>query len=154
MEQKLSKKMMEKVIAAESAAELTAVMKEIGLEFSEKDANGLFELLHTHTGEITAEDLLKKFESIMAKDQILGQKLDDDELDTISGGRVRFSQRTFENECTTSIAPGKGGCTWSYIIEQCSDTVEERSSCWSGDYCPTIGTSYTERVIHYYIEPA
>jgi hypothetical protein len=130
MERKLTTEMMAKLMAAESAAELMTLTREIGIELSEKDADGLFELLRTHAGEITEEELLKKFESIMEKTQILGQKLDDDELDAISGG---------------GRASGVGGCSSDYYYENCGATVEKGSDCWGVDFC-TVTNSRMHKV--------
>jgi hypothetical protein len=114
MKQELTTEMMAKIIAAESPAELMTLTREIGIELSEKDTDGLFELLRTHAGEITEEDLLKKFESVMVKTQILGQQLDDDELDAVSGGDGSPCYKSANGGLRVIL----GGCTDVYYAQQ------------------------------------
>lgn len=137
MEQKLITEMLGKIIAAESVAELMALIKEIGAELTEKDANALFEQLRTHAGEITEAALLKKFESITSKNQILKQQMDDDEMASVGGGLTMGIKRD-----THSKASHSGGCNGLYYTKPCTDTVEEGSSCWSGDYCKGWDSAY------------
>lgn len=154
MEMKLTTEMMEKLIAAKSVEELMALTSELGFVLSEKDAKELFEELCTHANEVASDNLLERVGSALVKNSILGQKLDDDELDVVSGGRIKCWTNRYQGKCSENSAPGNGLCSWTFIVEKCSDTVEKGSSCWSGDYCTTFSTTYTKWVEEYYIGPA
>lgn len=58
------------------------------------------------------------------KEHVMSQEISDEELDIAAGGRHL------------------GGCTHDYYIQECTDTVESGSACWSGDRCHMVESTY------------
>jgi len=64
------------------------------------------------------------------KKEILNKKIDEDQLNKISGG---------------GDAAGNGGCDGNYFLENCRATVEAGSHCGlSHDYCEFMACGYTQ----------
>lgn len=63
------------------------------------------------------------------KKDIMSQKLDEAELETVTGG---------------GSADGPGYCDANYYAEHCWATVEKGSDCWGTDYCTIYHENYTQ----------
>ena len=61
---------------------------------------------------------------------IMNRELDDDELDTINGGKILDS------------AEHRGGCEHNYYTAQCRATWEKGSGCASNDFCYDYSVEY------------
>ena len=68
------------------------------------------------------------------KNEILGEKLDAEELDAVSGGHL-FG------------AGGNGNCTSSYYEGGCHATVEKGSLCRSSDFCLVNDKKYSTLIV-------
>lgn len=66
------------------------------------------------------------------KEEILAQELDNNELDTVSGGYNVPQEKNIK----------VGGCTSSHYREQCVDTVDNYR-CAFNDWCSWLVTEYT-----------
>ena len=111
---------------------LTEVNREVFKGKSEKE----IELFLKENGyDCSIEELKKAY--------ILAETLSEDEMEKVTGGKG--------NGCPHAAKKGSGMlgyamdvCTGDYYVESCSDTVEEGSSCWSGDRaCVFSGREYT-----------
>lgn len=110
MEDKVTKEVIEKIRGAKSETELGAVLKEAGIECPEPVIKMSFKNLTEHGEEVSDEDLTKSIEAMKKNAGILGQKLDEKQLESISGGATAH---------TCSGMPTQGGwcvSSWSCVF--------------------------------------
>lgn len=97
-------------------------------DFAQKSQEELEQFLKENDYDCTLEEVKKAY--------ILAEPMSEKELEKVSGG-IFFDRKN---------------CAGDYYVEQCSDTVEENSHCWSGDYgCTSPGRDYTCTKTH--LEP-
>ena len=74
---------------------------------------------------------------------ILGEHLSEDEMAKVTGGKGNGCPHAAKKD-SGMLGYAMDVCTGDYYVEHCSDTVEEGSSCWSGDRaCVFSGRDYT-----------
>lgn len=70
---------------------------------------------------------------------VFSRELDAKELDTVTGGRALDDGIPGGG----IKGPKVGSCTGTYFAEKCTATVEDRSVCWTDDWCLIWDSVYT-----------
>ena len=107
--------------------------------FSSRHAAGLYADISV-TGKTEKNKREVMIMSEEKKHEILEEKLDENELDAVSGG-IHHGRRVLKK---TNLKPDERNyCSGVYYAEKCKATVESGSWCGSNDRCMIFSEQYT-----------